>query len=311
MARRPSRRASWHPVIRPVAAAISQTFGENPTKNLPWNSWLIQTFGNYQPDGHSGEDYACDVGTPVRAVTSGTVLHIGWMGGTYADNPWWIAPNFAGYCAVIDHGAFIGIYGHCQDGSAKVRKGDRVAEGQVFILSGNTGGSTGPHLHFEILPDGYILQSAFYGRIDPEPLFIGSLSYAGTTTTPLEDEDDVSAEDVWTHNIEDPNEPGRFFPAYEWVRRANVKAGNAEALAGAALQAITGLLQTQLPDPNGEGRTYSLAEWIVYANVKAGGAQQAASQLSPEVIAEAVAKATSGGDAKAIAERLQIIVKES
>jgi murein DD-endopeptidase MepM/ murein hydrolase activator NlpD len=178
-------------MIRPVDAPRSQTFGENPTKNLPWNSWLIQTFGNYQPDGHSGEDYACDFGTPVRAVTSGTVLHIGWMGGTYADNPWWIAPNFAGYCAVIDHGAFIGIYGHCQDGSAKVTKGQRVTEGQVFILSGNTGGSTGPHLHFEILPDGYILQSSFYGRIDPAGIFNG-ITPQGTTTTPLPEDDDMA-----------------------------------------------------------------------------------------------------------------------
>ena len=182
-------------MIRPVSAEISQRFGDNPTRNLPASSWLIQTFGNYQPDGHTGEDYACPVGTPVRAVTSGTVLHIGWMGGTYDQNPWWIQPSFAGYHAVIDHGSFIGIYGHCSDGSAKVSKGDPVAEGQVFILSGNTGGSTGPHLHFEILPDKYVLNSTFYGRIDPEPLFTGSLSYASESITPVQ-EDELSAGDV-------------------------------------------------------------------------------------------------------------------
>ena len=186
-------------MIRPVDAEISQRFGDNPTRFLPASSWLIQTFGNYQPDGHTGEDYACPVGSPVRAVADGVVLHIGWMGGTYADNPWWIQPSFAGYHAVIDHGSFIGIYGHCSDGSAKVSKGARVSEGQVFILSGNTGGSTGPHLHFEVLPDQYVLNSTFYGRIDPEPLFASSLSYAGTVTTqstitPLEDE--LSAGDV-------------------------------------------------------------------------------------------------------------------
>lgn len=175
-------------MIRPVDAPISQRFGDNPTKDLPWNSWLIQTFGNYQPDGHSGEDYACAAGTPIRAVAAGTVLHVGWMGGTYADNPWWIAPNFAGYCAVIDHGSFIAIYGHCQDGSAKVKAGQSVAEGQVFILSGNTGGSTGPHLHFEILPDRYVLGSRFYGRIDPAPLFANTITPQGTIT-PLEDDE--------------------------------------------------------------------------------------------------------------------------
>jgi murein DD-endopeptidase MepM/ murein hydrolase activator NlpD len=175
-------------MIRPVDAEISQRFGDNPTAAIRPGSpdyWIIQQFGNYQPDGHTGEDYACPIGTPVQAVADGTVLHVGWMAGTYADNPWWVAPGFAGYCAVIDHGSFIGIYGHCSDGSAKVSKGQRVAEGQVFILSGNTGGSTGPHLHFEILPDGYVLNSRFYGRIDPEPLFTGSLSYDSESITPI------------------------------------------------------------------------------------------------------------------------------
>jgi murein DD-endopeptidase MepM/ murein hydrolase activator NlpD len=184
-------------MIRPVDAEISQRFGDNPTRNLPASSWLIQTFGNYQPDGHTGEDYACPVGTPVRAVADGTVLHIGWMGGTYDQNPWWIQPSFAGYHAVIDHGSFIGIYGHCSDGSAKVAKGARVSEGQVFILSGNTGGSTGPHLHFEILPDGWVLNSTFYGRIDPEPLFATTITTQSATTTPIQEEDIMaSVEDL-------------------------------------------------------------------------------------------------------------------
>ena len=169
-------------MIRPVDAPVGQAFGENPTRYLRPTDPIIRQFGNYQPDGHTGEDYTCGLGSPVRAVADGVVLHIGWMGGTYADNPWWVQPSFAGYCAVIDHGSFVGIYGHCQDGSAKVGKGARVSEGQVFILSGNTGGSTGPHLHFEILPDGWVLNSKFYGRTDPEALFSGAISVQGTTT---------------------------------------------------------------------------------------------------------------------------------
>lgn len=175
-------------MIRPVDLAPTQLYGDNPTSTIHPGSpdyWIIELYGNYQPDGHAGQDYPCKAGTPVRAVADGVVLHIGRLGGTYADNPWWIAPDFAGYVAVIDHGSFIGIYGHCMDGSGKVKAGQRVSEGQVFVLSGNTGASTGDHLHFEILPDGYILGSRMYGRIDPEPLFTG-LSYAGTTITPIE-----------------------------------------------------------------------------------------------------------------------------
>jgi len=212
-------------MIRPVDADISQRFGDNPTRYLPASSWLIQTFGNYQPDGHSGEDYACPVGTPVRAVAGGTVLHIGWMGGTYDQNPWWIQPSFAGYHAVIDHGSFIGIYGHCQDGSAKVSKGDRVAEGQVFILSGNTGGSTGPHLHFEILPDQYVLQSAFYGRVDPEPFFAASLAYAGTVTTQSATQpkewDDMASKDEIKDAIREVTKEGYGIVDSVWYRRIN------------------------------------------------------------------------------------------
>lgn len=178
--------------MNPVTAIISQHFGDNPTRYLPASSWIIQTFGNYQPDGHTGIDFACEVGTPVRAVTSGRVLHEGWMPGTYADNPWWVAPAFAGICVVIDHGSFIGIYGHLSE--TAINKGDWVSEGQVIAKSGNTGGSTGPHLHFEVLPDGYNLNAAFYGRVDPTPyLAAASLGPTGDITT---EEDDLSAADV-------------------------------------------------------------------------------------------------------------------
>lgn len=183
-------------MIRPVDVPPSQLYGDNPTSVLyPGHPdyWIIETFGNYQPDGHTGEDYPCPVGTPVRAVTAGTVLHVGNLTGSYSDNPWWVSPGFAGYCAVIDHGSFIGIYGHCQTGSARVVSGQRVAEGEVFILSGNTGASTGAHLHFEILPDGYVLGGYMYGRTNPSSLFgAGSLAPHGTITPiPSVQEDDM------------------------------------------------------------------------------------------------------------------------
>ncbi len=191
--------------MRPVDAEISQRFRDNPTRDLPPDSWLIKTFGNYQPDGHTGEDYKVDVGTPIRAVTSGSVLHVGYYTGSYADNPEWIAPNFAGWCYVINHDAvtgfpagFVGIYAHGQEGQNRVNVGDRVVEGQVIGLSGNTGGSTGPHLHFEILPDGWVTNSYMYGRVDPEQLFTGGITAMGTitqqSTTTSEDDEMISAE---------------------------------------------------------------------------------------------------------------------
>ena len=178
----------------PVKASISQNFGENPTKDLPASHWIIKQFGNYQPDGHTGIDFAVPTGTEVSAVASGKVLHSGWMAGTYADNPWWVAPDFAGNCIVIDHGHFIGIYGHLLKNI--VPRGARVHEGDGIALSGNTGASTGDHLHFEVLPDGYNLNARFYGRVNPLP-YLGSASVgpAGDITETTETEDEMTPED--------------------------------------------------------------------------------------------------------------------
>ena len=182
----------------PVDYEPSQDFGENPTSQLPAGHWIIKQFGNYQPDGHTGVDYPCPIGTQVKAAADGVVLRVGYLSGSYASNPWWIAPSFAGYVYVVDHGHFIGIYGHCKDNTNWVNKGDRVKEGQTLGLSGNTGASTGPHLHFECLPDGYVLNSYMYGRINPASLFIGSVSYASESITPLEEDDVTTPEQIET-----------------------------------------------------------------------------------------------------------------
>ncbi len=86
---------------------------------------------------HTGIDIAVGIGTPVHAYRAGTVKYAGW-------NPWGY-----GNLVVIDHGGGIETYyGH--NSVIKVEVGDTVAKGQVISLSGNTGISTGPHVHFEV-----------------------------------------------------------------------------------------------------------------------------------------------------------------
>ena len=85
---------------------------------------------------HAGIDVAVDRGTPVRASASGYVLEAGWND-TY------------GYYVQVDHGYGIKtLYAHAD--MLVVIKGERVAQGQTIAYSGNTGKSSGPHLHFQV-----------------------------------------------------------------------------------------------------------------------------------------------------------------
>ncbi len=97
---------------------------------------------------HGGIDivlgYGSSAGIPVVASASGTVVvaYSGWSG--------------YGHTVVINHGNGITTrYAHMYPGSLTVRVGDRVYQGQQIGRIGSTGNSTGPHLHFEVLVNGY------------------------------------------------------------------------------------------------------------------------------------------------------------
>lgn len=89
---------------------------------------------------HKGVDWAVPTGTSVYASSGGTVTKAGWGSGY-------------GYCVYISHGSGTETrYAHLS--KVLVSKGQTVKQGQVIAKSGNTGVSTGPHLHFEILIGG-------------------------------------------------------------------------------------------------------------------------------------------------------------
>ncbi|CAI7823379.1 unnamed protein product [Closterium sp. NIES-54] len=100
--------------------------------------WLSSRYGwrEARKKFHKGIDIAVEENTPVVAAQAGRISFAGWRKGY-------------GYVVVVDHGkGYASLYAHCNRFVA--RKGEAVGKGQAIALSGNTGHSTGPHLHFEI-----------------------------------------------------------------------------------------------------------------------------------------------------------------
>lgn len=115
--------------IKPISGGrMTSQFGPRkaPTKGASTN--------------HKGIDWATPIGTSVYASSGGTVAFAGWGSGY-------------GYVVFINHpDGRQTRYGHLS--KIKCKTGDHVSQGQVIALSGNTGRSTGPHVHFEILING-------------------------------------------------------------------------------------------------------------------------------------------------------------
>lgn len=155
--------------IYPVNAPVSQPFGVNPN--------------SFQPQGHYGIDFACAVGTDIRAIGDGVVRWADWNQKLGA-NQWMIIPGAtgSGIFVVIDHGnGYVSLYCHLD--STPMNVGQRVTAGSIIGKSGNTGNSTGPHLHLEVVLmrniNGYR-----YGRIDPASVMSHLQTVGSTITTP-------------------------------------------------------------------------------------------------------------------------------
>ena len=124
----------------------------------PTRGWVTSDFGYRKSpftglrENHEGLDIAARIGSPVRAPADGIVI---------------VAGKESGYgnMVEIDHGyGYITRYGH--NSKHLVKAGDKVKRGQPIALVGNTGRSTGPHLHYEVLfnnvprnPKNYILEN--------------------------------------------------------------------------------------------------------------------------------------------------------
>lgn len=101
---------------------------------------------------HSGMDFSANIGTPVYATGDGRVIKVGWESGY-------------GKIIKIDHGfGYVTWYAHLNN--YKVRVGQRVVRGEVIGEVGNTGKSTGPHLHYEVHVKGKVVNPVNYYFMD-------------------------------------------------------------------------------------------------------------------------------------------------
>ncbi len=104
------------------------------------NALVTSPFGFRWGRPHQGIDLAAPVGTPIRSAEAGKVVYSGWKQGY-------------GNFVAIDHGhGFQTHYAHCS--KLLVRIGQTVNKGEQIAKVGNTGHSTGPHLHFEVMANG-------------------------------------------------------------------------------------------------------------------------------------------------------------
>lgn len=117
-----------------------ETFFNN-TMNTPVNGVLTSNFGEKRSGSiHKGIDVAAPTGTPIEAALSGTVYYSG------------VAKGY-GKVVIINHDNDLQtIYAHCNE--LNVSTGEKVEQGQIIAKVGNTGDSTGPHLHFELKMNG-------------------------------------------------------------------------------------------------------------------------------------------------------------
>ena len=141
----PDERADQLPAALPIMARLPEAgaryeSGSSVPTHWPLDDRGVVTRGQVSPgvqdETHPGIDVAVSTGTPIRAAGGGVVSET-------AEDPEY------GLYVMLDHpDGYQSLYGHAS--RLLVAVADTVSAGQVIALSGSTGRSTGPHLHFEI-----------------------------------------------------------------------------------------------------------------------------------------------------------------
>jgi len=127
----------------PVDCPITQNFGENAAD-----------YSRFKLIGHNGIDFGCPIGTSVRACDSGIVDKVG------------NDPEGYGTYIKLKHNWGYSIYAHLSSAYTDKSK-NYVYKGDIIAITGNSGYSTGPHLHFEIRPFTEPKTNGYNGAVNP------------------------------------------------------------------------------------------------------------------------------------------------
>lgn len=122
---------------------------------------------------HAGIDYAAPVGTPIHAAGDGVIKFHGWQRG------------FGNFIAIQNSPSITTEYGHMSRFAPGLRVGSRVTQGEVIGYVGQTGWTTGPHLHYEVLVHGKPQNPLTVTMPPPQPLSGTLMAAFRAQTAPL------------------------------------------------------------------------------------------------------------------------------
>lgn len=169
-----------HPIADPALRRVTQPFSSQEID--------YTTAGHH---GHAGIDFGVPVGTPIRAADSGIAVEVGDMPAGYGL-----------YIKIAHDWGGDTVYGHLS--RQDVQQGARVERGQTIGLSGSTGNSTGPHLHFALRPvrgvrgPAYGGSDKYDGFRDPAPYLNAESGQISHNLLPLIKEAAAEAGLDWT-----------------------------------------------------------------------------------------------------------------